>query len=74
MFQFTQYDMLRVTATEGCSQRCKNPRCLRLFWDGNITQVGCPACLKKFGTNAQFLHHIQFDVPPPLIDRLSIER
>jgi hypothetical protein len=36
-----------------------------------VVVPGCPACKKRFNTVAQFIGHINFDVLPPLLDRLS---
>jgi hypothetical protein len=38
-----------------------------------VTEVGCSTCNKRFGTNQQFVQHINEDVLPPLLDRLSSE-
>ena len=46
---------------------------LGTFWDEGVTKTGCPTCMKNFGTNAQFARHLQFDVLPALLDRLSTE-
>ena len=36
-----------------------------------VVVPGCPACQKRLGTIAQFIDHINDDVLPPLLDRLS---
>lgn len=46
---------------------------LSTFWDEGVTKTGCPTCLKNFGTNEQFKRHINEDVLPPLLDKLSNE-
>lgn len=36
-----------------------------------VVVPGCPTCKKRLGTVAQFIAHINDDVLPPLLDRLS---
>jgi hypothetical protein len=36
-----------------------------------IVQTGCSTCQKHFGTVEQFKRHLQEDVLPPLLDKLS---
>jgi len=36
-----------------------------------IVQPGCPTCRKVFYTTSQFIDHLNDDVLPPLLDRLS---
>jgi hypothetical protein len=38
-----------------------------------IVQTGCSTCKKHFGTVENFKAHLNFDVLPPLLDRLSGE-
>jgi Zinc-finger double-stranded RNA-binding len=38
-----------------------------------IVETGCTACQKHFGTVEQFKRHINEDVLPPLLDKLSSE-
>ena len=38
-----------------------------------VVTPGCPACKKKFYTMSMFIRHINEDVLPPLLDRLSVE-
>jgi hypothetical protein len=38
-----------------------------------IVTAGCPACRKRINTMAQFIRHINEDVLPPLLDKLSKE-
>lgn len=39
---------------------------------GTVT-AGCPACRKRINTMSQFIRHINEDVLPPLLDKLSTE-
>jgi hypothetical protein len=39
--------------------------------DGNIVTPGCPACRKTLYTTSNFIDHINNDVLPPLLNRLS---
>jgi hypothetical protein len=39
--------------------------------NGNIVTPGCPACRKTLYTTSNFIDHINNDVLPPLLDRLS---
>jgi hypothetical protein len=34
---------------------------------------GCPACRQRINTMSQFIRHINEDVLPPLLDKLSTE-
>jgi hypothetical protein len=36
-----------------------------------IVQTGCSICQKHFGTVEQFTRHLNDDVLPPLLDKLS---
>lgn len=38
-----------------------------------IVTAGCPACRKRINTMSQFIRHINEDVLPPLLDKLSTE-
>jgi hypothetical protein len=38
-----------------------------------IVQTGCSICQKHFGTVEQFKRHINEDVLPPLLDKLSTQ-
>jgi hypothetical protein len=38
-----------------------------------IVTAGCPACRKRINTMSQFIRHINEDVLPPLLDKLSKE-
>jgi hypothetical protein len=39
--------------------------------NGNIVTPGCPLCHKTLYTTSNFIDHINNDVRPPLLDRLS---
>jgi hypothetical protein len=39
--------------------------------NGNIVTPGCPTCRKSLHTIDNFIDHINHDVLPPLLDRLS---
>jgi hypothetical protein len=39
--------------------------------NGNIVTPGCPLCRKTLYTTSNFIDHINNDVLPPLLDRLS---
>jgi hypothetical protein len=39
--------------------------------NGNIVTPGCPLCRKTLHTTSNFIDHINNDVLPPLLDRLS---
>jgi len=43
------------------------------FTDDNnrVVVPGCPACKKRFNTVEEFVGHINFDVLPALLNRLS---
>lgn len=45
------------------------------FADGGpgIVTPGCPTCRKRINTMSQFIRHINEDVLPPPLDKLSIE-
>ena len=36
-----------------------------------IVTAGCPACRKRINTMSQFIRHINEEVLPPLLDKLS---
>jgi hypothetical protein len=36
-----------------------------------VVVPGCPACRKRFQTVEQFIQHINYDVLPGLLDKLS---
>jgi hypothetical protein len=38
-----------------------------------IVTPGCPTCRKRINTMSQFIQHINEDVLPPLLDKLSTE-
>jgi hypothetical protein len=38
-----------------------------------IVQTGCSACQKHCGTVEQFKRHLNEDVLPPLLDKLSVD-
>jgi hypothetical protein len=39
-----------------------------------IVRPGCPACKKIINTMSQFIRHINEDVLPPLLDKLSANK
>jgi hypothetical protein len=42
-------------------------------YTGRVVTPGCPLCRKTLYTVSNFIDHINNDVLPPLLDRLSLE-